>query len=86
MYNRRCADLQIVQDFEWAGGVLLEGPGGCGKTTTGQQRSTSEVRLDESPQTAVLAEQQPRTVLGAHVLGWSTNGSLLLPSGMPHAT
>ena len=63
MYRSRCADAQISRAFQWAGGVLLEGPRGCGKTTTGEQHSASMVRLDENPQIAVLAEEQPRTIL-----------------------
>lgn len=45
------------------GGVLLEGPRGCGKTSTGMQQARSSVRLDFSPVSVELAELSPQTIL-----------------------
>lgn len=45
------------------GGVLLQGPRGCGKTTTALQQAASSVRLDSAPALLELATLDPRALL-----------------------
>ena len=45
------------------GGVLLEGPRACGKTSTALQKAASSVRLDRSPELITLAELNPAALL-----------------------
>lgn len=63
VYHSRCTDIEIRNAFEWAGAILLEGPRGCGKTTTGLHHAVSSIRLDQSPDLAILAQEQPSIVL-----------------------
>ena len=45
------------------GAVLIEGPRGCGKTSTGLQHARSSLRLDSSPQLIELASLDPSALL-----------------------
>jgi predicted AAA+ superfamily ATPase len=45
------------------GGVLVEGPRGCGKTTTALQHARSHVRLDSGPNVLELASLNPAGLL-----------------------
>ena len=45
------------------GGVVIEGPRGCGKTSTGLHHAHSSVRLDAAPQAIELAGLDPSAVL-----------------------
>lgn len=45
------------------GGVVLEGPRACGKTSTGLHHARSSVRLDQSPQAIALADLDPGLLL-----------------------
>ena len=45
------------------GGVLVEGPRGCGKTTTALQHASSHIRLDSGPNVLELASLDPLGLL-----------------------
>ena len=45
------------------GGVLVEGPRGCGKTTTALQHARSQIRMDSGPQVIELASLDPKALL-----------------------
>jgi predicted AAA+ superfamily ATPase len=45
------------------GGVLVEGPRGCGKTTTALQHARSQIRLDSGPNVLELASLDPAGLL-----------------------
>jgi predicted AAA+ superfamily ATPase len=45
------------------GGVLLEGPRGCGKTTTALQHAHSQIRMDSGPEVLELASLDPLALL-----------------------
>lgn len=45
------------------GGVLLEGPRGCGKTTTALHHARSHIRMDAGPEVRDLASLDPRALL-----------------------
>lgn len=62
-YFPRVSDAPLLEYLDVFGGVLLEGPRGCGKTSTGMQHAKSSVRLDLSPATVELAELSPQTLL-----------------------
>ena len=54
-----------------SGGVLVEGPRGCGKTTTALQHAGSSVRLDSGPAVLELASLVPAGLLvGSWINGW----------------
>ena len=69
LYLPRLADDQLARGLRAAGAVLLEGPKGCGKTSTATRQAKSTVRLDASPQirTAALAD-----------------ATIVLPGAAPH--
>jgi len=58
-YMSRVVDERLDALLAAMGGVVLEGPRACGKTSTGQRHARSSIRLDASPQTAELAELDP---------------------------
>ncbi|MBU6280347.1 MAG: DUF4143 domain-containing protein [Actinomycetales bacterium] len=62
-YLARAIDEAVVNLLGAMGGVLLEGPRGCGKTSTGLHHARSSVRLDESPNHIELASLDPRLLL-----------------------
>lgn len=45
------------------GGVLVEGPRGCGKTTTALQHAQSQIRMDSGPEVIELASLDPVALL-----------------------
>jgi predicted AAA+ superfamily ATPase len=45
------------------GGVLVEGPRGCGKTTTALQHARSHIRMDSGPEVLELASLDPLALL-----------------------
>jgi predicted AAA+ superfamily ATPase len=61
-YIPRIADKLLHQQLEASGGVLIQGPKWCGKTTTAQQQSKSALYMDD-PKTRganlLLAETDP---------------------------
>ncbi|MDR0416080.1 MAG: ATP-binding protein [Propionibacteriaceae bacterium] len=56
-------DTQLERLLRAMGGVVLEGPRGCGKTATGLQRARSSVRLDADPAALALADFDPGSLL-----------------------
>ncbi len=61
-YIPRIADKLLHQQLEASGGVLIQGPKWCGKTTTAQQQAKSALYMDD-PKTRganlLLAETDP---------------------------
>jgi predicted AAA+ superfamily ATPase len=62
-YRQRIADGLLDEYLGTFGGVLIEGPRGCGKTATGSHHAASAVRLDQSAQLVELASLNPRGIL-----------------------
>ncbi|RMD18331.1 MULTISPECIES: ATP-binding protein [Corynebacterium] len=62
-YFSRFADQVLEDSLQLMGGVLLEGPRACGKTSTALQKAASSVRLDRSPELITLAELNPAILL-----------------------
>ncbi|MDR1354782.1 MAG: DUF4143 domain-containing protein [Propionibacteriaceae bacterium] len=62
-YYRRVIDTRVQRLLQAMGGVVLEGPRGCGKTSTGLQHAHSSIRLDASPSIIDLAELDPASLL-----------------------
>lgn len=46
-YQRRIADQMLADKLEAMGAVLIEGPKGCGKTTTAEQQAKSIIYMDD---------------------------------------
>lgn len=62
-YLTRVVDKTLDELLRAVGGVVIEGPRACGKTSTGLQHARSSVRLDSSPQLIELAELNPSQLL-----------------------
>lgn len=62
-YLPRVADGVLTELLESMGAVLVEGPRGCGKTSTALQQARSSIRLDRSPERVQLAELDPASLL-----------------------
>lgn len=62
-YRPRTIDVEVAARLEWAGGVLVEGPKGCGKTSSARQVARSEIRLDADPRRKALYESDPELIL-----------------------
>lgn len=46
-YRKRMADQQLLDNLDAFGAVVIEGPKGCGKTTTAQQVAASVIKLQD---------------------------------------
>ena len=46
-YKKRIADQMLADKLEAMGAVLIEGPKGCGKTTTAEQQAKSVIYMDD---------------------------------------
>lgn len=66
-YLSRAVDRALDQLLRAMGAVLIEGPRGCGKTSTGLEHSRSSLRLDSSPQLVELASLNPGELLKGDV-------------------
>lgn len=66
-YLPRVVDPRIDRLLSAMGGVVLEGPRACGKTSTGLEHARSSVRLDASPAAIELAELDPAGLLAGPV-------------------
>jgi predicted AAA+ superfamily ATPase len=62
-YRPRVADAAMTDLLAALGGVLVEGPRGCGKTTTALQHARSHIRLDSGPTVLELASLDPLGLL-----------------------
>jgi predicted AAA+ superfamily ATPase len=62
-YRKRIIDDQVASMLASAGGVLIEGPKGCGKTETARQQAGSEVLLDTNVAARQAAESRPEVLL-----------------------
>lgn len=62
-YHKRAADAALSDLLAAMGGVLLQGPRGCGKSTTALRQAGSSVRLDADPSLRELANLDPRALL-----------------------
>lgn len=62
-YTPRALDRTIERLLSFAGGLLVEGPRACGKTSTGMHHARSVVRLDLNDEALALAELDPATLL-----------------------
>ena len=47
VYKKRIADRMLTDKLEAMGAVLIEGPKGCGKTTTAEQQAKSILYMDD---------------------------------------
>lgn len=66
-YRTRVADAAMSDLLAAMGGVLVEGPRGCGKTTTALQQAGSQIRMDSGPQVLELASLDPLALLAGPV-------------------
>ncbi len=66
-YLPRVIDSRVDLLLQAMGGVVLEGPRGCGKTSTGLHHARSSIRLDASPTNIQLAELDPAGLLQGEV-------------------
>ena len=65
-YRKRMADNQLLENLDAFGAVVLEGPKGCGKTTTAQQVAASVIKLqdpDNYEAYKTTAESRPSMLL-----------------------
>jgi predicted AAA+ superfamily ATPase len=65
-YKKRIADLMLSDKLEAMGAVLIEGPKGCGKTTTAEQQAKSVLYMDDPEHTVqykYMAETNIRFLL-----------------------
>lgn len=65
-YRKRMADKQLLENLDAFGAVVLEGPKGCGKTTTAQQVAASIIKLqdpDNYEAYKATAESRPSMLL-----------------------
>jgi hypothetical protein len=62
-YTKRVVERQLDDALAVSGAVLIEGPRGCGKTSTGMQRAASVVRFDTDEQARQLARVAPQVLL-----------------------
>lgn len=62
-YLPRVIDADIERFLRLVPTVVLEGPRGCGKTTSARQFSASDVALDEAPNAQRAAQIDPRSIL-----------------------
>jgi predicted AAA+ superfamily ATPase len=58
-YINRVADTLLDKALEAAGGVVIEGPRFCGKTTTAKQRAKSSVEFDKDTGMLAIAQTDP---------------------------
>lgn len=63
VYRSRAIDTALANPLVAMGGVLIEGPRGCGKSTTALQQAGSSIRLDASPSLIELAALDPGALL-----------------------
>ena len=65
-YRKRMADKQLLDNLDAFGAIVLEGPKGCGKTTTAQQVAASVIKLqdpDNYEAYKATAESRPSMLL-----------------------
>ncbi|MBN9611536.1 MAG: hypothetical protein BGO26_15260 [Actinobacteria bacterium 69-20] len=62
-YLVRAVDGVLGELLSAMGAVLIEGPRGCGKTTTALRHAGSSIRLDRSSDLIELATLNPRGLL-----------------------
>ena len=62
-YRPRMADEAMDDMLSALGGFLVEGPRGCGKTTTAPHHARSHIRIDAGPEVRDLASLDPRALL-----------------------
>lgn len=79
-YRPRIIDSLLHQQLSAVGGVLIEGPKQCGKTTTAEEASNSQIYMSDptnQKRNLSLAKLNPNLLLrGAPPPDWSTNGRL----------
>lgn len=63
MYLPRVIDSRVDRLLTAMGGLVLEGPRACGKTSTGLHHARSSIRLDASPAAVQLADLDPASLL-----------------------
>ncbi len=65
-YRKRKADKQLLENLDALGAVVIEGPKGCGKTTTAEQVAASVIKLqdpDNYEAYKATAESRPSMLL-----------------------
>lgn len=62
-YLARAVDAALAELLQSMGAVLIEGPRGCGKTSTALEQAASSLRLDRSPELVALASLDPSQLL-----------------------
>jgi uncharacterized protein len=62
-YRPRIVDARLVSALRSAGGVVIDGPRGCGKTRTAAEHAQSSVSFDRDPNARLLAKTAPDALL-----------------------
>jgi len=63
MYIPRIIDAELAKTLKAVGGVVIEGPRFCGKTTTARQIARSAVALDADTGLRAIAQSDPSLIL-----------------------
>ncbi|MDR3315100.1 MAG: DUF4143 domain-containing protein [Coriobacteriales bacterium] len=63
MYIPRVLDNRLAEALRAVGGVVIEGPRYCGKTTTAKQACASAVELDKEAGLLLIAQTDPSEIL-----------------------
>jgi predicted AAA+ superfamily ATPase len=63
MYIPRLIDAELAKTLKAVGGVVIEGPRFCGKTTTAKQIARSSVALDADAGLRTIAQTDPSLIL-----------------------
>jgi uncharacterized protein len=66
-YRPRIVDARLDSALRSAGGVVLDGPRGCGKTRTALEHAASSVSFDRDPNARLLAQTAPDALLSGPI-------------------
>ena len=62
-YIPRLADAELERSLRRQGGVLIQGPKGCGKTETAKQQAASFLNVETDPGVTLAMDNDPRLLL-----------------------
>ena len=62
-YLPRLADGELERALRRQGGVLIQGPKGCGKTETAKRQAASFLNVETDPSVSLAMDTDPRLLL-----------------------